>query len=201
MATSVPVPMAIPTSACASAGASLIPSPTIATCLPAACSLRHLGHFFLRQHFREHAFDSHLPRDAFGGAAIVAGDHPDLDAHARSGARRRRLPASRCRRCRSRPPAGHPRDATAVLPSSASRSISGNSRTRQGAHGNTRPPTRASTPWPVTARKPADPPARCQRPRMLDDGPAQRMLGVTLGGGRQAQHFGLGLTRSAGRHP
>src|SRR5213592_2421272 len=34
MATSVPVPMAIPTSACASAGASLIPSPTITMCAP-----------------------------------------------------------------------------------------------------------------------------------------------------------------------
>ena len=33
MATSVPVPMAMPTSACASAGASLMPSPTIATML------------------------------------------------------------------------------------------------------------------------------------------------------------------------
>ena len=34
IATSVPLPMAIPRSACASAGASLIPSPTIATTLP-----------------------------------------------------------------------------------------------------------------------------------------------------------------------
>ncbi len=38
MATSVPVPMAMPMSAWASAGASLMPSPTIATTLPAACS-------------------------------------------------------------------------------------------------------------------------------------------------------------------
>ena len=38
IATSVPEPMAIPTSAWASAGASLIPSPTIATFLPSACS-------------------------------------------------------------------------------------------------------------------------------------------------------------------
>ncbi len=38
IATSVPVPIAIPTSACASAGASLMPSPAIATTLPAACS-------------------------------------------------------------------------------------------------------------------------------------------------------------------
>ena len=38
MATSVPVPMAMPMSAWASAGASLMPSPTMATILPAACS-------------------------------------------------------------------------------------------------------------------------------------------------------------------
>ena len=36
IATSVPVPMAMPTSACASAGASLMPSPTIATVFPSA---------------------------------------------------------------------------------------------------------------------------------------------------------------------
>ena len=36
----VPVFMATPTSACASAGASLVPSPHIATSLPLACSLR-----------------------------------------------------------------------------------------------------------------------------------------------------------------
>ncbi len=38
MATSVPVPMAMPTWACASAGASFTPSPAIATTRPAACS-------------------------------------------------------------------------------------------------------------------------------------------------------------------
>ena len=40
MATSVPAPMAMPTSARASAGASLTPSPTIATLWPASWSLR-----------------------------------------------------------------------------------------------------------------------------------------------------------------
>ena len=40
MATSVPVPMATPRSAWASAGASLMPSPTMATLRPAACSAR-----------------------------------------------------------------------------------------------------------------------------------------------------------------
>ena len=39
MATSVPVPMAIPTSASLRAGASLMPSPAIATCLPPARSI------------------------------------------------------------------------------------------------------------------------------------------------------------------
>ena len=38
MATSVPVPIASPTSAWANAGASLIPSPTMPTRAPAACS-------------------------------------------------------------------------------------------------------------------------------------------------------------------
>ena len=37
IATSVPAPIAIPTSACARAGASLIPSPTIPTRRPRAC--------------------------------------------------------------------------------------------------------------------------------------------------------------------
>src|SRR5918995_344664 len=39
IATSVPVPMEMPTSACARAGASLMPSPTMPTFLPSACSL------------------------------------------------------------------------------------------------------------------------------------------------------------------
>ena len=38
IATSVPVPIAIPTSLLASAGASLIPSPAIATVLPCSCN-------------------------------------------------------------------------------------------------------------------------------------------------------------------
>ena len=40
MAMSVPAPMAMPTSARARAGASLMPSPTIATFLPSACKAR-----------------------------------------------------------------------------------------------------------------------------------------------------------------
>ena len=44
-ATSVPDPMAIPRSACASAGASFTPSPTMATTRPAACSSLTLSTF------------------------------------------------------------------------------------------------------------------------------------------------------------
>ena len=43
IATSVPVPMAIPTSAMARAGESLTPSPTMATLLPARCSCSTLA--------------------------------------------------------------------------------------------------------------------------------------------------------------
>ena len=45
IAMSVPAPMAMPTSARISAGASLIPSPTIATFLPWACNLRTCASF------------------------------------------------------------------------------------------------------------------------------------------------------------
>ena len=46
IATSVPAPMAMPMSARASAGASLMPSPTIATLCPACCSSRTLSSFW-----------------------------------------------------------------------------------------------------------------------------------------------------------
>ncbi len=40
-----------------------------------------LRHFLLRQHFGQHVLDSRLARDRLGGLAVVAGDHPDLQAH------------------------------------------------------------------------------------------------------------------------
>ena len=51
MATSVPLPMAMPTSARVRAGASFTPSPTIATRLPWRLQLGHLLFLVLRQHF------------------------------------------------------------------------------------------------------------------------------------------------------
>ncbi len=88
MATSVPVPIAMPTSACARAGASLMPSPTMATIFEIRESefgrlqLLDLGGFSLRQNFRQNHIDTHLFGDRFGGLAVIAGDHGHLQAHA-----------------------------------------------------------------------------------------------------------------------
>src|SRR3954447_9482741 len=73
----VPVFMATPTSACASAGASLVPSPHIATSLPLACSARmslslSSGVAWARK--------SSTPASAAIAAAVI--DHDGADAHA-----------------------------------------------------------------------------------------------------------------------
>ena len=79
IATSVPVPMAMPTSACASAGASLIPSPAIATTCPSAWSRRTAVALFRRQHVRNHLVDAELRRDGPGVGLVVAGQHHDSE--------------------------------------------------------------------------------------------------------------------------
>ena len=81
LAACVPVFMATPTSACASAGASLVPSPVIATSLPSACSrlIRAILSFGVA--CGEEVVDAGLARDRRGGQRIVAGDHHGLDAH------------------------------------------------------------------------------------------------------------------------
>ena len=60
MATSVPVPMAMPRSACASAGASFTPSPTTATRRPSAWSARTTSTFSPGQHPGDHPVDPDL---------------------------------------------------------------------------------------------------------------------------------------------
>ena len=60
MATSVPVPIAMPTSAWARAGASLIPSPTMPTQLAFVLQPAHLERLVLGQHLGEHAVDADL---------------------------------------------------------------------------------------------------------------------------------------------
>ena len=80
IATSVPAPMAMPTSAWASAGASLTPSPTIATLRPSACSSATLAALSSRPHAREHPVDAEVVGDRPRHRLGVPGDHHDLDA-------------------------------------------------------------------------------------------------------------------------
>ena len=78
MATSVPVPIATPRSARASAGASLMPSPTIATTCPSACSAA------IRSALPDGSTSARtwsIPTcagDGAGGGGVVAGEHPHL---------------------------------------------------------------------------------------------------------------------------
>jgi hypothetical protein len=68
----------MPTSDCASAGASLTPSPTIATTRPAACSVLHGGSLVARQHLGLDLLRRVQP-DLAGNrlrrAPVVAGQH------------------------------------------------------------------------------------------------------------------------------
>ena len=81
IATSVPVPIAMPTSAAASAGASLMPSPAIATTAPpAAAVLRRASCLSSGATPASTSIDAELLRDGFGGALVVAGEHDDLQA-------------------------------------------------------------------------------------------------------------------------
>ena len=100
MATSVPVPMAMPTSAWARAGASLMPSPTMPTFLPFFLDLLDLGGFLFRPHFGEDLVDAHLFGNGAGGLGIVAGEHDHFQMLASAG--RQWPPAIRVSRRRPR---------------------------------------------------------------------------------------------------
>ena len=68
-AMSVPVPIAMPTCAPASAGASLMPSPTIATMRPARALLGDDARLVLGLHLGEDLVDAELGRDRARRAA------------------------------------------------------------------------------------------------------------------------------------
>ena len=78
----VPVFMATPTSACASAGASLVPSPVMATRKPPCLLLADERHLVLGRGLGEEVVDAGLLGDGGGGERVVAGDHHRADAHA-----------------------------------------------------------------------------------------------------------------------
>ena len=82
LAACVPVFIATATSACASAGASLVPSPVIATRRPFGLVLADQLQLGLRRGLGEEVVDAGLGGDRRGGEPVVAGDHDRLDAHA-----------------------------------------------------------------------------------------------------------------------
>ena len=87
LAACVPVFIATATSACASAGASLVPSPVIATSRPPRLVLADQLELRLGRRLGEEVVDAGLGGDRRRGERVVAGDHHRLDAH-RAGARR-----------------------------------------------------------------------------------------------------------------
>ena len=80
-AADVPAFMATPTSACASAGASFVPSPVIATIRPFACSSLIRAIFASGVASARKSSTPASSRDHGGGDAVVAGDHHRADAH------------------------------------------------------------------------------------------------------------------------
>ena len=82
LAACVPVFIATATSAWASAGASLVPSPVIATSRPAGLVLADQLELRLGRRLGEEVVDAGLGGDRGRGQRVVAGDHHRLDAHA-----------------------------------------------------------------------------------------------------------------------
>jgi len=80
IATSVPAPIAMPTSASTSAGASFTPSPTIATVTPRfdRADFRRL---LIRQHFGEVLVESQFLRDPPRHWLRIAGEHHRRDTY------------------------------------------------------------------------------------------------------------------------
>ena len=81
LAACVPEFMAMPTSACASAGASFVPSPIMATSLPSACSLRMYASLASGVASATKVVDTRLRGNRGRGQRIVAGDHHRSQAH------------------------------------------------------------------------------------------------------------------------
>ena len=81
----VPVFMASPTSACASAGASLVPSPVIATRRPVGLLLLDVIELVCGRCLGQKIVDTGFGGDGRGGQRIVAGDHNAANAHGERG--------------------------------------------------------------------------------------------------------------------
>jgi hypothetical protein len=77
----VPLFMATATSACARAGASLVPSPVIATRRPPLLIFANQLELGLGRRFGQEVIDTRFGSDGGGGQRIVARDHHGFDAH------------------------------------------------------------------------------------------------------------------------
>ena len=159
MATSVPVPMAMPTSAWASAGASLMPSPTMATLRPSCCSSAISAAFCSGSTSATTRSMPTCAAMASRGRRVVAGEHDDLEAelleagHGRRGARLERVGDGDAPRPARRPR----RRSSTVLPSPASARgpLAGVRRRAARCRPTTVwPSTTAAMPWPAIASNP-----------------------------------------------
>ena len=77
MATSVPVPIAIPTLACGQRGRVVHAVAGHRDDVSLRLQLLHDFAFLIRQHFCVDLIDFQFSRDGFGGRAAVAGEHHD----------------------------------------------------------------------------------------------------------------------------
>ena len=189
----------MPTSAWASAGASLTPSPTIATLRPCGLQLGDLGRLVGRQHLGEHLVDADL------GARSARRSRGCRRSASRGGRRApsaRRPPRrpSRVARRRSRSaPAARPSIGDLNDRASLARELVGalargrrarRPRARAGARCRSRragPSTVAIAPWPGTASN--DSARGGSRPRVLgrlDDRLGERVLALALDRRRRA---------------
>ncbi len=81
LAACVPLFIATPTSACASAGASFVPSPVIATSRPGGLLALDQRHLRFGRGLGEEIVDAGFAGDRARGQRIVAGDHDRANAH------------------------------------------------------------------------------------------------------------------------
>ncbi len=77
----VPVFIATATSACASAGASLVPSPVMATSRPPAWCSRISFSLASRRRFGQEIVDARFGGNRGGGQRVIARDHDRLNPH------------------------------------------------------------------------------------------------------------------------
>ncbi len=205
MATSVPVPIAMPTSACASAGASLMPSPAIATTRPLGLQALHLRELLLGQHVGDHLGDrqrrARRPprwRDCRRSASRRAGPRrPDARSASRRAGLDRIGDAEQARqpavdgdehhrlRPRARSASARAASASAPAPTSAiSARFPTATRRQRDAAGDALPGQRLRTPKPPRRATPRSRGAR-------DDRRAQRVLAAALDRRREPQQVGF----------